>query len=501
MQTMEFRTDEVRGERAIHATRRRQRLGRATLRVLALAVAASLTAAANENHGAGTTPAGITERLAAIFAEASPSGLIGFAAAETRHGAMIFEHQGRTPLKPASVLKLFTTAAALDHLGPDFRYETQVYLVNQELWVIGAGDPGLGDQRLAEKLGKPVDWAFQEWGGRLSERGVSELRAIVLSDDVFDGQGRHEDWPAAQSEAWYQAPVGGLNYNDNCLDAVARVANGRVELRLTPRLPDSFVRNSLSVGKKHAPTLSRAPDSDLFLFKGSLARSDSFAPISVHRPTVFFGHALAEALAARGIRCTNGVLRRASPPTASAPARAELIATHVTPLRDVLWRCNAFSQNMFAECVLKSLQAYGRDGRRCGEPGSWAGGVQALTGALQRLGIPTDGAIFRDGSGLSHENRVSAGQIVALLTAMARHQQRELWIESLAEAGEDGTLRRRFASLKGRLRAKTGTIAGVSALAGYVTREDGELLAFALLVNSAAPAKLQERVIEALARP
>lgn len=459
----------------------------------------SSIAAANDSAVAQTAPSPLVARLSAVFADLPGNAHVGFSVVDVRDGSKLFARDETAPLKPASVLKLFTTAAALERFGQNFRFETRVYLRDGELWVVGAGDPALGDERIAQKQGKSPQWALEDWSQKVAERGVRELRTVVLSDDIFDQQGRHTDWPAAQAEAWYQAPVSGLNFNDNCVDAMARVANGRVDLRLTPNLPDSFVRNGLTIGKKHAPSVTRELDSDIFEFRGSLARSDSFAPISVHRPTVILGYALSEALAARGVRSAGGVVRRASP---SAPLYAgDLIATHVTPIRDVVWRCNTFSQNLFAECLLKSLAAYEPDGRRSGTPGSWEAGVAVLTRTLNSIGVDTTGAVFRDGSGLSHENRVTAAQISQLLAVMARHPCHEIYEDSLADAGEDGTLRRRFASFKGRLRAKTGTIAGVSTLAGYVTREDGNVVAFALLTNGSTPPKLQERVVEALAKP
>jgi D-alanyl-D-alanine carboxypeptidase/D-alanyl-D-alanine-endopeptidase (penicillin-binding protein 4) len=174
---------------------------------------------------------------------------------------------------------------------------------------------------------------------------------------------------------------------------------------------------------------------------------------------------------------------------------------NVTPLADVLWRCNTFSQNLFAECLLKSLAAYAPDGSRTGVAGSWSAGVAVLTRTLEPFGVDPRGVVFRDGSGLSHENRVSAAQVVQVLVAMHHHRHREVFVESLARPGEPGTMRRRYATeaLRGRLRGKTGTISGVRALAGYITRDDGVQLAFALLTDGRVPSGLHARVAGILA--
>jgi D-alanyl-D-alanine carboxypeptidase/D-alanyl-D-alanine-endopeptidase (penicillin-binding protein 4) len=289
-----------------------------------------------------------------------------------------------------------------------------------------------------------------------------------------------------------------LNFNDNCLDSRVRVRDGRVELLLQPHLSPEFLRNALRIGPKHAPRVTRRVDSDIFEFHGPVGRDDELGPTSVRRPALFFGHALRVALEARGIAVRGEIVRRRI--TASAAARATLLATHSTSLEDVLWRCNTFSQNFFAECLLKSLAAYGPNGQRTGEPGSWERGEDVLQATLKKLGVALDGAVLRDGSGLSHQNRVTAQQVVKLLTTMRRHRAAEVFVGSLAAPGEPGTMQRRYAlpELRGRLRGKTGTIQGVQALAGYVSRADGTTLAFALLINGNDAATLPIRVCRAL---
>jgi D-alanyl-D-alanine carboxypeptidase/D-alanyl-D-alanine-endopeptidase (penicillin-binding protein 4) len=449
-----------------------------------------------------TEPAAVAlrARLTRLFAKTPKTTAIGLVVAECDTGETWVAQQPRRPLKPASVAKLFTTAAALAHLGPDFTYETRLYVQDGELLVLGGGDPGLGDGRIALRHGQPLHGEFDEWARLLKERGVSSLRTIALDDTIFDRQYRHPDWPDRQAAAWYQAPVGGINFNDNCLDARVTVSGGSVTLILTPELPDDFFRNELKAGAEHEPVATRAVDQDVFEFRGPVARDDQFKPISVGQPAVFFGHALQHALEQRGIALQGQTVRRTMTP--ALLAEAELLDVRSTSLKDVLWRCNTFSQNLFAECVLKSLAAYGTDGSRSGTEGSWAGGVRVLEATLQKLGINLEGAVFRDGSGLSHENRVTAEQTVQLLVAMRRHPSAEVYADSLAQPGQDGTLRHRrwdTPSLHNRLRAKTGTIDGVRSLAGYISRTDGRTLAFAMLVNGDSTVVLGLRLAEALA--
>jgi D-alanyl-D-alanine carboxypeptidase/D-alanyl-D-alanine-endopeptidase (penicillin-binding protein 4) len=402
------------------------------------------------------------------------------------------------PLKPASVLKLLTTAAALERFGPEFAFRTELYLHEGDLWIRGGGDPALGDVRVAKRLDREPEHLFDEWAAALKARGTTRVGKLILDDTIYEPLWRHPDWPDDQADRWYQAPVGGLNYNDNCLDIAVRIRDRQVTLELTPELPLTFVDSTLRYGSKQRPLLRRPIDSDVFRLSGTVRQGGSLPPTAVRRPTVFFGHALRAALAERGIEVSGGVFR-GSLADARIPDRAR-VTTHATELPDVLWRCNRYSQNMFAESLLKSLAAYHPDGRRRDQPGTWESGAAELRTTLTRLGVPLEGCVIRDGSGLSHSNRVTANTVVTLLRKMHTHRQAALYRATLARPGESGSMRRRYnnPALHGRVWAKTGTINQVRALAGYVQRDDGTLLAFALLANGPVDAELPEKICQAL---
>lgn len=438
----------------------------------------------------------LAQRLAKL-----PAGVqAGIVVQDTATGQTWFSHNPDLLLKPASVLKLFTTAAALHRFGPDFKFRTSLYWKDGEAIIVAGGDPSIGDERLAERRKEPPDAVIRRWAERIAVAAAgAPVRKIAIDDSVFDQQLRHPDWPADQHLAWYQAPVGGLNLNDNCVDVGFRIENGRAIVIARPALPEAFFLNRLSVGGRHAPRLTRDFDSDLIELSGTISKSGSLEALTVNRPTLFFGHALQQALAERGAPANEVVRRRVD--LRGAPP-GQLLEQYVTPLPDVLWRCNTFSQNLFAECLLKSLAAYERDGSRSPTPGGWDAGHAVLRQELAALGVDLTTAVLRDGSGLSHQNRVSANQVVRLLNAMRRHPHAAVFIDSLAAAGEEGSMKRRYGApeLRGRVRAKTGTISGVSALAGYVTRDDGTVLAFAVLISGGNDG-LTLDVCRILARP
>lgn len=503
----------------LNAARRRARSARrpiglmaAWASVLLYASAASTVLAAS---GAAATRAAIVDSASTAEADGGAARLareldqllaphkatIGLVVQRLEDGQVVYARNADTPLKPASVLKLFTTAAALERFGPDFAFETRVYLQDDDLLIVGGGDPGLGDERLATRHGLPHLAELGEWAAALRARGVQAIDKVAIDDSIFDQQHRHPDWPDDQADRWYQAPVGGVNLNDNCIDPVIRAGGGRVHVQVTPALPAALIRNEIVAAQRHAPVAARAIDSDIFEFRGTAARSGELDSVAAGRPAIFVGYAAQHALEQAGIATRGGVVRRTVDPRALRGAA--LLAVHRTAMPDLLWRCNNHSQNLFAECLLKALAAYEPDGRRGAAPGSWQRGAPVLRETIERLGVDTRGAVFRDGSGLSHSNRVTAAQVVDLLAAMRRHRHAALWYDSLARPGEEGSMRRRYVdpALVGRMRAKTGTIAGVRTLAGVIERDGQTTLAFALLINGPAPADLPTKVAATIARP
>jgi D-alanyl-D-alanine carboxypeptidase/D-alanyl-D-alanine-endopeptidase (penicillin-binding protein 4) len=427
--------------------------------------------------------AGVRSRLDAVLKPYEGKGTIGVVVRRLDDGRELYAHEADTPLKPASVMKLFTTAAALDRFGPTFKLETRVYLDGDELLIVGGGDPGFGDQRLAEQHGRAHLGELADWAAQLKARGVTSLSKIAIDDSIFEQTRRNPGWTDDQADRWWQAPVGGVNINDNCIDARITAANGVVNVLTIPRLPASLLRNTLVAAEKHEPIAARALGSDVFAFRGTAGKSDGLGSVACGDPTVFFGYAVKQALADAGIGGDPEVVRR------RIEKKPTVLAVHTTSMDDLLWRTNRFSQNLFAECLFKSLAAYERDGSRSGSPGSWDGGRQVLRSTLARLGVDIKGAVFRDGSGLSHDNRVTPAQIVDVLTIMRRHPHAQAYLDSLAHAGAAGSMRTRYAdeALSGKLMGKTGSIDGVCTVAGFIESDESGTLVFAAMINGEAP--------------
>jgi PBP4 family serine-type D-alanyl-D-alanine carboxypeptidase len=176
------------------------------------------------------------------------------------------------------------------------------------------------------------------------------------------------------------------------------------------------------------------------------------------------------------------------------------VASHVSPrLIELVRVVNKRSQNFFAEQILKTLGAV-VDGE-----GSFDEGAEVVEGMLRGFGVPTRSVSIADGSGLSRYDIVTARTTAELLVAMRSHQWFDDYYDSLLIAGQDGDPRRlNSAAAIGNVHTKTGTLRGVSALSGYATTRDGELLAFSVITNGLPGGKgasivLEDAVAEALA--
>jgi D-alanyl-D-alanine carboxypeptidase/D-alanyl-D-alanine-endopeptidase (penicillin-binding protein 4) len=388
------------------------------------------------------------------------------------------------PRAPASNQKILTAAAAIALLGRDFRFETRIALgEGDDMVVVGEGDPNLSGRLFG---GDPTR-VLRAMARDVAAKGVKRVRDLVLDASRFDAEYLHPDWPGDQLERWYCAPVAALVYNDSCWDVTVLPGDGpRAPSRIVsqPALLSPAILNRCETGSHGSAVvhLGHAEGYD-FEVRGlvRLASAGISGHVTVRDPVRFFGAAFRAALEAEGVR-VEGEVREGRLPGAREVLhyRSDLARTLKVMLTN--------SQNLYAECVFKRLGT-----------GSFASAAEALSGALRRLEVPTAGLTVRDGSGLSKENRVSARTLWGLLQAM---RDEPVFVDALAAGGE-GTLSRRYRDLGARVRAKTGTIQGVSTLSGYVTGRDGGRYVFVILANGASTARarrLQDLVVTALAR-
>jgi D-alanyl-D-alanine carboxypeptidase/D-alanyl-D-alanine-endopeptidase (penicillin-binding protein 4) len=394
------------------------------------------------------------------------------------------------PLVLASTTKLFTTAAALDRLGPAYRFRTRVYrdaeigadgVLAGHIVVVGGGDPGLSGRWYEDD---PLA-VFRPWAQSLARRGLREVRdGLLLDVSFFDDVQVHPDWPSEQEARWYQAPVSALSYNDNVV--LVRASGGirpgvPALLGFDPLGPPllTLISQVVTAQRRTWVGVRREAGSHTVVAAGAVGRNRTWTgDVTVPDPPLYFASALAQVLQESGIALS-------APPTVrtgAAPAAARvLLHTHETPILPVLAVCNKRSQSFFAEQILKTLGAETR-GR-----GTWENGRAEEGAFLTSLGLDASRYELADGSGRAHTNRASAEAYGEFLQALAtRWSHFDEFRSTLAVSGEiDGTLRHRLLTeaTRGRIFAKTGNVSGVSTLCGYVTAQTGQTYVFSILLN------------------
>ncbi len=436
----------------------------------------------------------------------------GVAIAKLVEGAdrpdFLFQSNGSKPLIPASNLKLITTAAALERLGPDFKFRTHLLLKGEDLYLIGDGDPTMGDAELLKPLGWDVNTIFTVWAEELKKRNVSFVNHLYVDDSVFDEMFLHPSWPLDQESKRYVAQVGGLNLNANCVDLVIRATQPgeRVRALLNPDTQYINLKHTLITGSGDAIHLARMRGGNDVILRGqtSLTRTEPFS-VTISDPPMFAATVLGETLAAAGITLGNPIAR-----DRTARARFEregegggwsTVGALETPIAPVLSRANKDSMNLYAEALCKRLGFAATK-----QPGTWLSGTTAAAEFLKGCGVSEEQFKLDDGCGLSKANTISAEAIVRVLAREFGGKHGQLFRDSLSVSGSDGTLKDRFnrSTLSGRVFGKSGYVNYVGTLSGYVNTTDGGWYAFSILMNDVPyrtnnmAKALQERIVNAI---
>lgn len=407
----------------------------------------------------------------------------------SRPARVVFAAGSARPLVPASAAKLLTTATALDLLGPSHVFRTRVTargvreagVLHGDLILHGAGDPGISGRAWGgDALHVPRALARQ-----VAAAGIHRVEgALVLDDGPLDLDFVHPDWSAADKRHWYGAPVGGLSFNDACVDVRVRGGRGAGPARV--ELPAGAgpwrVRNQVRTvpGARSAVSGRWEQAAGILDVVGRVAPGGHAGfPVPVPDPGLFLGGTLLRALHDAHVVVAHG-MRRARDPTDAHGG--DVVAVHEATLPPALAVMNLHSQNLYAETLFK-LSGAALEGR-----GTWASGAHAVRAMLARRHIADGGSTeMRDGSGLSPRNHVSAGVLAQVLWAFEEDPLRgPVLRDSLPVSGRSGTLRRRLPSLRGRVHAKTGTLndTRARALAGYLDGRRGHGgYVFAILLN------------------
>jgi D-alanyl-D-alanine carboxypeptidase/D-alanyl-D-alanine-endopeptidase (penicillin-binding protein 4) len=405
---------------------------------------------------------------------------------ELESGRPVAERNPHMILSPASNMKLFTTAAAIDLLKPSFEVTTGVYArgdvdasgtLNGDVKVVGRGDPTIGG-RFHDGQATAV---LQEWASDLKRSGVKTVTGdLIFEYGYMDTDYIHPTWPLDQLVNWYEAPVSAFSMQENCIEVrVLPSAVGQpCVVQLEP--PTSYVQveNSCRTGRG-LPFITRHRKSNTVIVRGGVpARSGTTEVfVTIENPVQYFATVTYETFQRAGIRVVGGVKLVGRDPRTDW----RLVSKHTTPLSILIYVINKKSQNHYAEQVLKMIGAEKR------KEGSWeAGNAEVQEWLTTKVGVPLAEFHPVDGSGMSRDNRASANAFIQVLRYMWKSPWREEFVSSLPYTGDPDSKfgnRMRRPPFARQIYAKTGYISGVIGLSGYVHAQSGKVYAFSFLFN------------------
>ena len=418
-----------------------------------------------------TAVRGLHRRLRQLVARLPPRASASVHVRDLRSGAVLFDHAGDVPRNPASTQKLLTAAAAIELLGPDYRFETRLYRSGGVVYLVGEGDPSL----LLDDLYTLVTKSHFELDSE-------PIHTVIVDDSAFSelrfGPGYAADGP----DPSYLAPSSACSANFNTVEVVVSSSKDGANIQVTPRSTTITVvdRTSRTGGPLRVHTRA-APDGEgtIVVVQGRPPRRGS--PTTIRRrvltPSLFTAGVVANLISELHDQPAPRVAR------GSLDTGAPLRATHKSRrLASVLRSALTFSNNFTIEQVLRTLAW-----RATSDPGSWADGVQILKQYWRAIGGEDAQLVVVNGAGLSRDGRIDARGLVSVVAQIQRPgTHAHLLASSMARPGAEGTLQGRLADLGPDLIAKTGTLSRSSALAGMVLDEQGEHpLGFAVLVDGA----------------
>lgn len=417
--------------------------------------------------------------------------IAGISVRSAADGKILYEHQGNVRLRPASNMKLLTAAAALNVLGEDYTFPTEVYsdgpvekkTVDGHLYLKGKGDPTL------------LKTDFDKLAMEIKKQGINKIKGDLVGDDSWYDDIRYSvDLPWSDETTYYGAQISALTASPTTDFDAGAVKVGikpvdrkgeRPAVKITPETDYIKVINrAVTVGQdgKRKISIERVHGKNTIIINGTIPIHTKGVTewISIWNPTRYALTLFKQALEDKGIEVMGKIK------IGMVPDTAKMIDSHYSmPLSELLVPFMKLSNNTHGEMLTKEM------GKVVEGEGSWNKGLTVLKSELNKFGVDTNTMILRDGSGISHVSSIQANQISQLLFAVQKEKWFPAYLNSLPVAGASdkmtgGSLRLRMKTedLQGKVKAKTGTLSTVSSLSGYVDAKSGQRLIFSILLNN-----------------
>jgi D-alanyl-D-alanine carboxypeptidase/D-alanyl-D-alanine-endopeptidase (penicillin-binding protein 4) len=466
---------------------------------------------------AANTLGDLQTRISEILAKPElSSATVGVKVVSLDTGRILFEENAGKLLRPASNMKLYTVAAALDRLSPDYRFVTSVYassrpdpsgVVRGDLTIYGRGDPSIAARFNKGDYLKGID----DLATRVVAAGVKRVEGDLVGDEsYFVGPKYGAGWEWEDLTWYYGAEITPLTVNDNALDLFIKPgpAVGQPALITTgPPDPLLSIVNKVTTsakGVRRELSIHRGLGENTITITGSIPLEDRgySGGIGISHPALLFVYLLRTSLAQKGVVVTGksrttGEVSQPSLITAvpaagtngsTGPFQNEIATLQSPPFSLIAAQTLKPSQNLYTELILRTLGKITPPPATISSLGQTSEnlGLEAVRSFLKTAGIRPEALVLDDGSGLSRNDMITAEASVQLLVFMSKHRYASVFRDALPIAGVDGTLRNRMRGTpaENNVRAKTGSLSSAASLGGYLTTAAGEKLAFSIMVNN-----------------
>ncbi len=458
--------------------------------------------------------------------KAFQSAHVGIAIQSVKNTAPLFLYNEKKRFVSASNMKLYTTAAALLSLSPDFIYETKVMtnsvisqdVLKGDLIIVASGDPTISGHF---NNNNPTQ-VFEDWADALIQKGIRKIDGdIIIDNTYFNDSPFGTGWNLDDMSRCYSAAKDAFSFNNNCIALTispGKKIGAPATIEIEPKTGYVKVSGNITTSGEHSVLDIKTEylnNSKTIVISGTipLNHKSSIKYMAAVNPAEFGATVLKETFLGKGIEvngnifCTRGGCSQIKDVKALSINEEQPLqttfATYRSPkLSEIIKVINKISNNLYAENLLLTIA------KERHKEGHAKEALLAVQEILKKAGLNQEGLFMADGSGLSRFNLITPYETVRLLSIMARSPHAEVFYNSLAIAGEEGTLKDRQKGTSvnplANVRAKTGTMAHVRNLSGYITTKNGELLAFSFLCNNYnAPANaidnLYDRILARLA--
>ena len=456
------------------------------------------------------SPAAVLESLAAL--PEIKNAIWAVSVRDTTTGKQILCRNADMNLVPASTMKLFVTAAALDKLGPDRKFRTILYYSGKihggvlagNLLMRGGGDPSLGSEFL--KNAEPSQEVFAAWAEALRKKGINRVEGAVIADSSLFEDHQPGSWAWEDIGNYYAAAPSALTIRDNLyriyFDAGRRKGDPALFLRTDPVLPGMEFESVVTTAEKGTGDnvfIYSFPGIEKAVARGTLPLGAKNFSVkgALPSPALSAAREFTEFLRGNGI------------PVSADPVKGiyekgykKIAAAEGVPVRDIVRVTNKRSFNLYAEILLRHLAA--ASGKI---PAGGDDGLDIIRSFLKELGTDVSDLKLVDACGLSRRNLVKASAFTSMLSAVSGKKYFNDYVESMVFPGDPeafGHIKRFGRNLPAEnLHIKSGSLNGVRSYAGYLKTREGRLLSFAFILNnySGSAARLdsyQEMLLNAL---